>query len=318
MAFFSFSSNCFLELGISFLLAMLMNFVVRKRMSGKRFVREYHFAQTGLQIFAACYVIVDCLAVLIYRERFAYIILFLLFLLGIFFGFRYCDAAEKRIVVTGALLSGGSFFAVLALTNLGFYSVVQYLILAVMVSFLPIGRILEQKFKKEGRLCQWFPLFCFCFLLVFREGIMVKTLNGLPSHLFDLRGVIQAGPAVGIMEDYVGAYMENSTIEEMDQLVKEGDRLLLVAEEKVGTLDYLYEGVTVSAASTICTPTYDEVLLKYWEQNPGKRPNLIMVECWYGDLRVEEDSWIMQWIEKEFQPNVYTDGKYWRYYRLEE
>ena len=27
-----------------------------------------------------------------------------------------------------------------------------------------------------------------------------------------------------------------------------------------------------------------------------------------------EDSWIMKWIEEEYQPAYYVDGKYWRYY----
>lgn len=315
--FFRSSGSCFLELGISFLLALIVNLVVRKWMSGKRFVREYNFRQTGIQLFPVCYVIVDCLAVLIYRERYAYILLFLLFFCGGVFGLRYCNAAEKRIVLTGMLLSVGSFFAVLMLTNLDFCSVVQYLILAVMVSFLPISRVLERSFKKS-RLCKYLPLFCFCFLLIFREGILLKTSGEMPSNLLDVGGIIKGGPAMGIVEDYMGAYMENSTIEEMGQLVREGDRLLIVTPEKVSTLGYLYKGTTVSAASTICTPTYDEKLLQYWEQNPEKRPNLIMVECWYGELKMEEDSWIMQWIEREFQPNTYTDGKYWRYYRLEE
>lgn len=67
--------------------------------------------------------------------------------------------------------------------------------------------------------------------------------------------------------------------------------------------------------STISTPTYDDKLLEYWEQNPEKQPNVVIVECWFGESKLKEDSWIMQWIDKEFQPDECVDGKYWRYYR---
>ena len=70
--------------------------------------------------------------------------------------------------------------------------------------------------------------------------------------------------------------------------------------------------------STICTPTYDEKLLKYWEQNPQKYPNVVVVSCWFGELKVAEDSWIMQWLETEFRADTVIDGQYYRYYLKNE
>lgn len=121
---------------------------------------------------------------------------------------------------------------------------------------------------------------------------------------------------MGIISDYMGPYIMNSNLEEWPQHIRSGDRLLVVSESGVvSTLPYLYEDVEISAASTICTPTYDEKLLLYWEQNPDRRPNVVAVDCWFGHLNVDEDSWIMQWIYDEFGLNSYEDGTYLRYYR---
>lgn len=83
----------------------------------------------------------------------------------------------------------------------------------------------------------------------------------------------------------------------------------------ISTLPYLYEDVVISTPSTICTPTYDERLLQYWEQNPDRYPTVVAVDCWFGHLNVDEDSWIMQWIYEEFGADSYEDGAYLRYYR---
>ena len=43
---------------------------------------------------------------------------------------------------------------------------------------------------------------------------------------------------------------------------------------------------------------------------------MIIASCLYGELNgdLTPDTWIMQWLENEFQPDYYIDGKYWRYY----
>ena len=77
----------------------------------------------------------------------------------------------------------------------------------------------------------------------------------------------------------------------------------------------MYEDTVISMHSVMCDPTYNETLLKYWEKHPERYPDVIAVESWYGDLRMEEDDWIMQWIEKEYQPSVCEDIDFWRFYR---
>lgn len=110
----------------------------------------------------------------------------------------------------------------------------------------------------------------------------------------------------------------NADMEEWPGHVRPGDRVLIVAEGVTGSLKYLYEDVTICIDSTISTPTYSEKLLRYWEQNPDKFPDVVVVDCWFGNLNVDENSWIMQWIYEEFGADSYEDGTYQRYYRRQK
>ena len=64
------------------------------------------------------------------------------------------------------------------------------------------------------------------------------------------------------------------------------------------------------------TPGYNESIAKYWEDNSEKYPDIVIASCWYGELdkALQNNDWIMKWLEEEFKPAYYIDGKYWRYY----
>ena len=179
-----------------------------------------------------------------------------------------------------------------------------------VVSLVCLGEYVEK--QKRHLLRCLIPVFLI--LTVFREGYITKPMNPEPTSILDIRGIVKSGPAVGMMSTYMGPYMVNTSMKEWQQYIEPGDSLLLVGREFVHTLGYLYEDTKIAVPSTICTPTYSESLLEYWQENPDKYPTVIAVDCWYGDLRVDKDSWIMQWIEETWQPDEIIDGAYWRYY----
>lgn len=235
---------------------------------------------------------------------------FSLVLLGISL-LRYCSKTEKRIFWLGTSLGLGCMAAVLLLTNLTFATAITYLIPGIAVVFIPIERGL-----RAIRWNPYVPLYLFLGLALFQNFFTFMPMSFYCKNILSVRNIVKSGPALGIISDYMGPYTMNTDLEEWPRHVRPGDRLLLVSTSGgVSTLPYLYEDVEISAASTICTPTYDERLLLYWEQNPDKRPNVVVVDCWFGQLNVKEDSWIMQWIYEEFGRDSYQDGAYHRYYR---
>lgn len=225
-----------------------------------------------------------------------------------------CEKAEKQIVVCGLFISFLNFLATLGLTNLTVGATLNYLILAVMVAFIPIMKWIEVFVAADKRWLHYSVVLLFCAVTVFRSGYIMKCMSTEKTNVLKIAGTVKDGPAKGLVSEYMGPYMLNATLTEWKSYVKKGDRVLIVSG-LYDPLQYMFEEVEIANPSTICTSTYDALLLEYWERYPQKAPNVVVVDCWYGALRVQEDSWIMQWLKSEFKSVDYIDGSYWRYYR---
>lgn len=231
---------------------------------------------------------------------------------------RECDKAEKMIYVLGAVLSLGALTATLMLTNLTFLTGVAYMILGVMVSFVPIGRYLETRWSSGIKIASQTVLVLFCAVTIFRSGFLAiygDYVNASIFYILKAPKIIQYGPLKGIVTDYFSGYVINETAEEWSEYIQEQDSILIVTSGYLSSTAYMFADTEIAAPSTICTPTYDEQLLRYWELYPEKYPDVVIVSCWYGELKVSEDSYIMHWLENEFQADRIQDGVFWRYYR---
>lgn len=230
-----------------------------------------------------------------------------------------CVMTTRRAYRIGTVISLGGFLATLLLTNLNVYKCLDYLILGAVVAFLPLFEYVKSTGARENPGRETCLMLCGLGLLslILKNGYLIR--NNLPEYIntniLQVKNVVREGPAIGIVSTYMWPYITNVTIPEWKAQVQEGDNVLIVGAGPVNTLPYLYQDVNVCVDSTICTPTYNEKLLRYWELNPDKQPNVVVVECWFGQLRVSEDSWIMQWISEEFGKENYVDGTYYRFYR---
>lgn len=231
-------------------------------------------------------------------------------------GLSQCTAREIQIYKTGSIISAASVCAVFLLSNLPLITIFWYGILAVCVSFIPIWKKEWCKNKTDASpyVNLFFILFCLLFLM--HRGITAKDIGG-PSSILRIRNVIRSGPATGIFSSYMPYYTTKCNIEDWHNAVSASDALLVVGGG--GNVDaslYLYQPAEISHYSTICTPTYNDNLLEYWDRYPQKYPSVIAVECWYGDLHILENSWIYTWISTNYEPSY--EGKYWRFYRKNE
>ena len=125
------------------------------------------------------------------------------------------------------------------------------------------------------------------------------------------------GPAAGIISNYMIPYVYNCDYEDWQQYMQHGDKVLIVVDQvnNLSTIQYLFKDVEISHFSIVNPTAYDERLLEYWELFPEKAPNVILVDCWYGQLMADPDSWIMQYIENDFGYTQVNDGRYIRIYR---
>lgn len=277
----------------------------QRNMDKKKFAAPLHFYMTGFCVVLSGYSLINILLV---RFEFRFAEMYLPVIAWGVYLLSRCNVERQRIVKIGLLLSGGNFLLTIILTNNNFYTAIPYLILGVMSALIPI-------LQNIGGREKWAALGIG--LVIFKGIYVMMPLSVDFCNIFEAGGIIKSGPSVGIVSDYMGAYIRNTEKEFWEQYILPGDRVLAVAENRISSIQYLYENVSICVDSTISTPTFSEKLLEYWGRNPDKVPNVVVVECWFGDWKVEEDSWVMQWLKNDFGMEYYMDGKYQRYYFTE-
>lgn len=239
----------------------------------------------------------------------------LLIVMG-FFGFKYCSDIEKKIWIISLLMSLSNILSVILLTNMELITAIQYIFPAGAISMIPASRLLMEKNTEEKKASAYSYVFPFIavLLIVLHRGIIMRDYSVACSSVFGIEGMVKNGPAKGVVCSYMSAYMTKCNEEDWIQYVNPGENVLVVASGLYDPLVYCFNSSSVSHYSTIDTPTYDETLLGYWDTYPDKYPDVIAVECWYGDMHVEEDSWIMQWVYSN--SDCVGDGRYFRFYRV--
>lgn len=236
-------------------------------------------------------------------------------------GFRkrhLLSEAESRIYISAIWISFMSLIATLILSDNAFLQAVTYMLIMICASVLPLYRWYEQiSVTKEVKRLFLLGLHSFLLLIIFRclfIHIPMYDRSQICSILDDL-ALIRSGPAIGIVTDEEGAARQRDSMKEWKNYVKEGDTIWILGDP-VDTLGYLYEDVEVGAPTVMSTPTYNEYLLYYWELNPDKIPDVIILSSSFGALNwsLQNNEWLMQWLEESYQADEIVDGNYWRYY----
>lgn len=235
-----------------------------------------------------------------------YILPIVLFAIGMF-GLKKLTSEERKIYLTGAFLSLASFAATLILTNLGMITIVAYLVLAAVVSFIPISKMIEGH--------KAFITLILLAVLIHRGIVIwgIGNTNGRVHMIWEAQNFIRQGPAAGVVCDHFNKAYTDTNIEEFKTIIQPDDKVFFVGEGLLDSLVYVYSGAEISNYSTIDTPFYNECLEEYFEINPEKKPTLIASASWFGSSSIPEDSYVMKWVEDNYE--VVYEGSYWTYWR---
>jgi|GEM_PF-1317567 hypothetical protein len=226
------------------------------------------------------------------------------------FGYRKATEEERRIWLTGVLLSAGSFFATLLLTDLGMITITAYLVLGGGVSLL----LLQHVMKNDKYVITMLLL-----LVFLHRGLVVwgiANTNDRVHVIWEVQNIIRSGPAVGVVCDHVSKAQALWTIEDFEAYIQPEDKVLFIGEELIDPMVFLYAKAEISNYSTIDTPQYNECLEEYLRLNPEKEPTLVAISSWFGTPNVAEDTWIMQWVNARYE--LAEDARYWRFYRRKD
>lgn len=237
-----------------------------------------------------------------------YILPALLMALGCF-AYKDMDEQEKTIWLTGILLAISSFVSTWLLTDLGLITMISYMVLGGVVSFVALRHR-----KKQVEIF----LLTICALITMHRGLVVwgYANKGNIWLVQDVEAIVLSGPSIGIICDYMTYYQLKCDTEDHNKFINSEDSLLLVKGWLTDSMEFLLTDAEISNYSTIVFPVYNEKWLDYLERYPEKTPTVVAVSCMYGTMQVPEESWIMQWVNENYE--TVGDGRYWRYYRSKQ
>lgn len=180
------------------------------------------------------------------------------------------------------------------------------------------GPEMEKVTGRTGRSpgCIYMILLLWAFTMTFGKGYSVRGGTNY-QNVLQSRGILKYGPAAGTIADYMRAYIYNCDYEDLQNMVQDGDRVLIMVDQvmNLGTVRYLFRDVEICHYSIVNPTAYDERLLHYWQMFPEKEPNVIIVDAWYGQLMTDPNGWLMRYVEEEFDYTSVEEGRYVRVYR---
>lgn len=243
---------------------------------------------------------------------------------------------QRGLLLDSILLAGGALAAVLYLTDLGLMDSIPHGMTAAFFGMALAAMCLgdadgaggegsdgtagEGAEKPAGNIVSLFriALLLWAFTAVFGKGYTLRSGTGY-HNVLQSGGILKYGPAAGTISDYMCSYIYNCDYEDWQGRIQDGDRVLIMVDQvmNLGTIQYLFKDVEICHYSIVNPTAYDDRLLDYWEIFPGKQPNVIIVDDWYGQLMTDPDGWLMRYAEGEFGYTSMEEGRYIRIYRKE-
>lgn len=229
---------------------------------------------------------------------------------------RYADGRKRRLLpcMVGNLLL---LLGVLYMSDLSFFYAIPSALLGILACLLVLVFALENTLGRERSRERILLLLASLVLVsVFGKGAVLRAGKTDTNTVLGIRGVMREGPAAGILTNYMQAYVYNCDYEDFESCLEEKSACLIVTNMVgiSGTTPYLFRNLEISHFSIVDPTSYDERLLTYWELYPERRPEVIVVDCWYGQLMEPEENWIMKYIETEFGYTEVKEGRYVRMY----
>lgn len=237
---------------------------------------------------------------------------------GVCFSGKYLKGTEEYLFwLMGTAVGISCVVATLIMTDLPFVTAMPYGIVAASLALIPLEKWWKMLDSRKVRRILLGELVCFVLLLAFR-GLYIRTpITGRGQIMSTIQGVspVRKGPAAGIITDKLSAAMERDGVADFQEKIVPGSKIWIV-DGVVNSLGYLYQDVEVGAPTVMSTPYYCEEITAYWERNPEKYPDVVVVSAYGGELSydVRSSEWFMKWLEQDFCPSSYEDGVFWRFY----
>ncbi len=211
----------------------------------------------------------------------------------------------------GALIGLCSLVCIMLLTDLTLVTSIPHALLG-SICMLALFAHITKDYSKYI----YFILIAFCFTACVGKGFSLRGGQGY-NNVLQSENICKYGPAIGCVSNYMGAYIYNNEYELWQSAIPEGSKVLIATDNvhSANTIQYTFKNAEVCHYSIVDPTAYDERLLTYWSYYPEKEPDIIVIDCWFGNLLFAEDSWIVQYIEHDFGYTEAIEGDYVRIYK---
>lgn len=231
-----------------------------------------------------------------------------------FFGVICCMKSEKKEKRGWymILLSTLNLASLVLFSNWRIIHLIVYLVVGLLGGLLCWRQYFSERMGRSG--VKLFRGIMLLFLVseFFGRTVLMIGGDGGRGLITEVRGISRQGVRGGILSAYMNAYRYNNNFELFDSIVEPGSMVLYLGPSQ---FYYMLGDCRIAAPSTISTPVFDEGLEKYYELHPERFPDVVIMESCYGDVSYfAEDDYIMDWIERCYQPAEVTDYPYVRVY----
>lgn len=141
------------------------------------------------------------------------------------------------------------------------------------------------------------------FVLLFGKCYMQRTTGGRHETILSDMSIIRQGPAMGLVADTPAVIRYRDNLALIDDVLPEGAKVFYMGAY---TDIYLMNELVYCTPSTICSPTFDDKVLTWFEQHPDRQPDYVVcdTELFYGNL------WVKAYVEERCQDKPLGENRY--------
>ena len=193
-------------------------------------------------------------------------------------------------------------FAIGLLTNMGIEISMAHMFLPVMLVIAAQYGFYEDKKDTIGIWLSHTLVALWFFGLLLCRLILIRISGCYPTTILADMERIDYGPGKGIyvLSEYANIYNDNYEV--IRNQVSKEDTVLYIGAE---TLYYLYTKAEIAGASVQGTASFNQMFLDYFEVNPDKMPNVVIIDLHF----FEDESYsyslsneiLLGWVEEEFE-----------------
>lgn len=230
-----------------------------------------------------------------------------------FIGAFYCFHKNKPYFWLGILPGIVGVAASAMVTNMSLEVAMARIYIGVMAGIFIICTVIKEKYNKDMMVkgLGYVLMVSFLIGLVICKLIMVRVTGCIPVTLRMDMDFVKEGPAAGlyVQEELAKQYNENVPL--IKEYVDENDNLLYFGCENIY---YMVAGADLSTPSVQGTTVFNEMFIKYYEEYPERKPNVIIIDKTFATNPyynyAPQNQIVLDWIEENYPGAARTDMEY--------